>query len=47
MAKADLTGLAINGGIFLALAGGAYFAYTNNLFGIRNLIGGGLDMLGG
>ena len=47
MAKADITGLAINGGILLALAGGAYFAYTNNLFGIRNLIGGGFDMMGG
>ena len=32
--------LAINGGILLALAGGAYFVYTNNMFGIRNLIGG-------
>lgn len=32
--------LAINGGILAALGLGAYFAYTNNMFGIRDLIGG-------
>jgi hypothetical protein len=39
--------LAINGGILAALGLGAYFAYNNNFFGIRDLIAGVTGGIGG